>query len=642
MGFLAYPQKDLLRGQRGLNMVDYLLNIGPEFTLKSQNVYFFRKTLRRRRGFTRLSTEDWSAASWVGGHEFLDAYGNSRLLVARGNGDILEYQSAAASAAVKAGLATDQETYFATLFGATFAANGDDPLQRIDATENPLVECTSRDAGVPAKPSLVVTAGTATGQTGDYAFVATSVIEDGSGTKLLESDWSDLFLLTLADTKQSGTVTPGEVDARVTHHYIYRTDEGGAQPKYMTKVTAAAPVFTNVNVADSALGAFAPMRSKNAVPPTAPEKVIACGARLVLLKGNVAYFSPSGLNAYDLEAFPTQLTAPGPGPFKGGVAIPNPGGTPGTNSLFLGQENSCCVLFNCDPTRPLTNLSPEIGLMNSRAIATRGKGVFFVDRRRGVMWWPGEGEEIYGVGDLINSILTGEGYQSVSVNDGDANVTLSVWRDMLLLTVRDDNTKTGANKVYQMDLLAFERDLLKYGPGGAAVWAGPWTGPGFSRFIPMADRTLVLLDNQNRYLLKWDTTTFKDYIAGAEAAVLPAIRLGPSMRETLEENKRIHQFYLYAYANQNSSLRIIGEEGRIDLSDIALVPINYADLPVIDIPLVDIAVINEAWKSQAQVDWSVVAVWFIFEVSTADEDNDWIFVGVKALITRTKITVVYV
>lgn len=641
MGFLTYPAKGMLRGQRGLNLVDYLLNLGPDSKLKANNLYFFRRTERRRHGFQRYSTEDWSDYIWRGGHEFLDDSGNARLLVARDNGHVEEVQDPTTHASVLTGLAANRETYFATGFGVTFAVNGDDLLRRLDATSNPATPCTGRIAGVPAPPSIAVTAGAAGGQTGDYLFCATAVMEDGLGDPLLESDWSDLFQITLLNQKQSGTVTPGAVDTRVTHFYIYRTDASGAQPKYFTKVTAASPVFTDVSVADTALGIFPPTRGLNIAPPDSPELLALAGSRLFLAKGRTLYGSSRSLNAYDCEAFPYQVEVPGAGSIKMLCSVPNPGGTPGTNALLIGMESSTYILFGSDPTQPLTELTPGIGIMSSAGIVIRGGGVFWVDRKRGVMWWPGEGKTVYSVGDRIGAVITGDGYQGVSPNLGDGNVSLSIWKDNLLLTVRDDSAKACGNKVYTMGLIAFEQLVANAGPEASAVWGGPWEGPGFYRFIPRIDGSLILLDNENRYLSVWDATTFKDYIAGVDVGAQPIVQLGTCLSEILEMNKRIHQVYLVAYANADSTLRLIGEESRFDIPDIALSAASYGDIPFEDIDPVDIPVAGQAWKSEGEIDWSAVAEWVRPEFATTDEDNDWIWVGTFFLYTRVHLTRTY-
>lgn len=642
MGFLNYPAKGLLRGARGLNLVDYLLNLGPDSTLKSKDMFFYGETLRRRNGFSLYSSEDWSAFNWAGSFEFIDNNSTARLLAFRSNGDLYEIQSESASALIASGLGTERTASFAVGFGSAFMVNGDDPLKRIDPPADPSYPSVVRVAGVPAAPSLVVSAGSAGGQTGDYLAIATAVIEDGRGNKLLESDWSLVQVIELTDQKLSGTVTPAApLDSRVTHFYIYRTDAGGASPKYLTKVTAAAPSFVNVSAVDSALGSYAPLKGNNIPPPNAPEIVVISGSRCVLVIGSTLYISPRALNAYAAESFPFTLVTPSAGPIKAACSIPNPGGTPGTNGFFYAKESSCGILFSTDPNQPIAELSPTVGIINSKALALRGRGIFFVDRKRGVMWWPGEGAQIYAVGDRIAAVITGEGYQNIPANIGDRNVSLTVWRDMLLLTVRDNSAYQYANKVYIMNLLSFEANAFKYGPENAAVWAGPWTGPGFYQFVPRADGSLLLFDNANKYLSYWDSTTFKDWIAGAAVAALPVVRFATCLAEVLEVNKRIHQIYFVCYSNANSSARLIGEESRFDLSDIILTPSSYSDIAFLDIEALDISVGGQAWKSEGEIDWSAVAEWFILEIATASGDADWIFVGAKMLYTRTGIVRTY-
>lgn len=636
-----YPPKSLMRGEWGLNLADYLLNIDARQTLIAKNVYFWRKTLRRRRGFTRRSTEDWSAAAFRGGTEFLDDYGNARLLVGRNGGTIEEILDAASHGTVANGLTAGQTVQFVTGFGSCWAVNGADPLQRIDATNNPAVACTSRDGGIPAiVTGFTAAAGAAGTRTGDYAFMATAVIESG-GTKLLESDWSDLVEVTLAGSKVTfGFADPSIADPRVTHVYLYGTKAGGIEPYFIRKVALTATGYADDDTADASLGALAARRAGKSAPPTAPTHIEISGTRLCLGKGKTVYFSRPAQNSYDLEGVQAQVDIQIPGMLRAMKTVAATGATVNSNHLWVATDRGCVLFIGTDPTAPQVLLSSEVGCVGPEAVTARAKYLFWVDKRRGVMFWPGEGRDIYCVSEDIQPVFSGGGPQNLTANQGDENITLAVWKDMLLLTIRDDSGKTGANKVYQMDLLAFERDLLRVGPEGSAVWAGPWQGPGFHRMIPQADGGLVVLDNQSKTILQWDTSSFRDYIGGVDIIAQPVVRFGPALQETLEENKRLHRFYLFVKHGVDSKVRIIGEEGRFDYPGITLKNSGYSDLTILDdIPLVDIEILKDSGRSEAAMDWSFLAPWFQFEVYTEDGDNDWELAGCRVTYTRQKVMI---
>lgn len=638
---LFYPPKSLIRGQWGLNLADYLLNVDPRHTLKSRNVYFYRKTVRRRRGFSRHSTEDWSAAVFRCGHEFSDDHGNTRLLVGRNGGTVEEIQSDSAHSTVVTGLTGGRDLLFVTGFGATFLANGADPMRRLDATSASGTPCSSRLAGIPARvENFTAAAGAAGARTGSYAFMATAVIEVG-GIKVLESDWSDLVEVTLASEAATFTWTdPKVADTRVTHVYLYGTRANGAEPYFIRKVALNATGYSNDDTADTALGALANVRGNRSAPPVAPTHVEISGTRLCLLQGKTIYFSRPAINSYDLEAIQAEVDLQIAGKPKAMKTILSKGTTINTNSLWVATDRACVIFNRTDPTQPQQLLSDEVGCIGADAVASRGSWLFWVDKKRGVMFWPGEGREIYCVSEDINPIFHGGGNQSLTANQGDEYITLRVWNDMLVVTIRDDSSKSGANKVYQMDLLSFARDLLNLSPENAAVWAGPWDGPGFHRLIPLSDGGLVVLDNENREILAWDSTTFKDYLDGELVGAQPAVRYGPALQETLEERKRLGRFYFFVKHGADSKLRVVGEEGLFDYPGITLKRSGYPDLAILDdLELTDIEILKDSGRAEAAMDWSFCAPWFQFEVYTDDHDNDWEVGGARVAYTRQKVLI---
>jgi hypothetical protein len=641
--FLDYPSKGDMRGQFGLNLADYFQNFDYRFTTRAENLYRFRKTERRRQGFTRLNTEAWTG-QFRGGMELLDNYGNARLLVGTLAGSVEEIHDDTSHTTTISGLTAGREISMAAAYGAAFVANGADALRRIDGEESPATPATARRAGVPAAPAnFTAVAGIAGTRTGNYSFLATTAIEDGLGTTLLESNLSNIVQITTltADAVTFGWDDPKLTDDRATHVYIYGTVTGGAVWYRVRKVALNATGYADDDTLDSALGVPAPLLGRNIPPPDAPELVELSGTRTVLLKGDTLYISPPALNAYDAESFPYQIKAPRGGKIKAIRTIPNAGGQANTNSLFFAGERGAHILFNTNPQQPVVTLSEDDGVVNWRAVITRGRFLFFVDRRRGVMFWPGEGDVLYAISEKINPIFSGGGNQSRTANQGDENIALVIWRDHLLVTVRDDSSKTGPNKAYYMDLLNFERNWAMKGPENAAVWGGPWTGVGFGHMIARYDRDLVVLDNQNNAILHWDSTTFKDYVAGEEVEAKPYWRLGPAGIEDQEMQKRIHRMYWYGYSGGDTLLRIIGEEGRFDRGSIRLRAKNYSNLPNIDLNLIDISILNESGKAEAGIDWANMAAWFQFEFSPDNADLDWIVVGAKMKVTTQKVMAFY-
>jgi hypothetical protein len=639
MGFSFYPPRSLIRGELGLNYSDYLQNVDYHYLLKAENLYFGNKTVRRRPGFSRFSTESWSAADFRRGCDYVDRYGNARLLVGRNGGSIEEIQSAAAHTTIKSGLSA-ADLKMVTAFGACFAVNGADALLRIDGGSNAAVAATCRNGGTPAAPTnFAVTLGAAGVRTGTYLLALTTVIESG-GTRLLESNWSAIQTAApTADKLNLAWDNPASTDARATHVYLYATADGGKELYFVRSFDLAtySTGFTGEDTADTSLSVLAPSRNRRTAPPTGLELIEISGTRLCGVIGSTLYFSPPGANSYDIEAMPDQVQAPIAGKIRAIKTVPSSSGNSATNSLWFGGPTSCGFVPQSDPKAPIVMLSQEVGVISDRAVAARGRWLFWVDPLRGVMWWPGEGLDVYPVGERIKHVIIGGGPQSLTANQGNDHVQLVVWGDMLLLSVRDDSSKDCANKVYKMNLLAFQSQLQFKGPANSAIWIGPSSGPGFHHLIPRADGALINLDNEYRTITYWDTTTFRDYLAGTATVAAPRLRFGPAGMESPEANKHWHRAYFFGYHAGTTLLRAIGEEGRFDLTGIQLRAQNFSDIPLIDIPSIDLPVISESGRAEGPLDWSAWAVWAVFELYTEDETNDWIFAAFRVSYTKKRV-----
>jgi hypothetical protein len=275
---------------------------------------------------------------------------------------------------------------------------------------------------------------------------------------------------------------------------------------------------------------------------------------------NAVYCSQVVTSTYDAEGFPTtrhKVFAPGRGPITGIAAIGETGEAAARKShLFVGQSTSCYLLPENDPTIPFMEISSEIGLVNDKAWAQWGSYVFWIDKRKGLVFWRVGQDSPWVIGQKVQAIFKGGGNGGLTANQGDSNITLSVWSDNLLITIRDDSTKTGGNKVYGMDLLAFTPMDRGNAEATARFW-GPWTGPGFALTYSLSSGYLMVFDNQNKLWLYLDSSATQDYIAGTLTNIAPKILTAGLLKEDLRFVKRITFLNLYSFSNSNATVRFL-------------------------------------------------------------------------------------
>lgn len=651
-----------VRLKNGLNLNDNLLEMDREDAALLKNMVWSRNTLQRRKGFQRYSTESWSAITrWRGGTEFVDRWGNHRLLLATDTGKIVERQSTTAHADVVTGLSTLQEVHFAPAFGSLFTSNSQDASKRIDGGSVAGTPCTQRTMGPPVPiTGVAVNAGAAGNPNGTYIGIVTAVREE-SGVKVLESDWSNLATKALALQQRVYTWT-ATADSRVTHYYIYGTDATGSVFYYLGKVTVGTLTYTD-NALDTAIVSNrpAPLQFRNGVPPVA-KYIVASGGRLVLLNLSTAqngfHCGIAGSDSFTVENFPIYdpvnlkfyqggnhlVTCPGHGEIKAGRAIGETGERSArANNLWVAQETSCYILPDSNPNNPLQEISSQIGCIGARAHAQYGQGIFF-QSRRGVEFWPGNGKVIYLVSDQISTVFTGGGPLNLTANQADTDITYAVDGDTLLVTVKDDSTKACANKVYCLDLIKFMKDF-NGAAGVAAVqgqtygrWAGPWQGNGYGYFIPLSDRSLILLDDQDITMLYRHATSYQDWVAGANSTASIRIMGGPVMKEFKMARNKLHFLDLFAFSNTNSSLRLIAENGAYDQSDITIEAITYA-FNWADITWTDLTWQYNTWHAEVCLPWSAVGAFFQLDITNTDATGDFVFYGYAlrySTVTRTR------
>lgn len=639
---------------RGLNLNDNLLEMDREDASLLKNLTWTRNTLQRRKGMQMYSSQSWSAETkFRGGTQYIDRWGNARLMVAVDTGKIIEFQ-AATRTTIKSGLATLQEVHFAAAFGALFAANGQDTPRRIDGNSVAATACTERVMGPPAAiAGVAIAAGAAGSPDGTYLGIVTAVREE-AGIKVLESDWSNLAEVTVA-SRQLAFTWSATADARVTHYYVYHTDAAGSILYYAGKVALGTLTLT-VNLADSVLIQNRPsaQQYRNGVPPVG-EFVVHGGGRMMVgalsSQGNAAAFGIAGQDSFTVENFPIYDAAnlkfyqggnhtimlPGLGKMKAARAVGETGDKSArANNMWMAQESSCYLLPDSNPNNPLQEISSQIGCIGQRAHAQYGQGIFF-QSRRGVEFWPGNGKVIYLVSDQISPVFTGGGNQQLTANQADTDITYAVDGDTLLVTVKDDSTKACANKVYCLDLLKFMKDFN----GGAALgrWAGPWQGNGYGFFIPLSNRGLLLLDNQDITILYRHATSYADWVNGASVTASIRILGGPVMKEFKMARNKLHYLDLFAFTNTDSSLRLVGENGAYDQSGITIAAVNYT-FNWADITWDDISWQYNTWHSEVALPWSAVGHFFQLDITNTDATGDFVFYGYalrysSALRTRT-------
>lgn len=636
--------------KRGLNLYDNLLEMDREDAAILKNMLWVRNTLQRRRGFQLFSTESWAAITkWRGACEFIDRWGNRRVLLGTDIGKIVEYQSASTHADIVTGLNTQQDIYFAKAFGAAFVINGQNTPKRIDGGSVSVTPCTQRDMGPPvAIANVALAAGVAGAPSGVYLGIVTAVREE-SGVKVLESDWSNIATVTVTAQKLVFTWN-ASADSRVTHYYIYHTNATGSVMYYAGKVTVGTNTFTD-NTADSAIIANppAPLQYRNGAPPIG-KYIVASGGRIAILNLSTAQngfqCSAPSTESYTLENFPVYdvvnqkfytggnhlVLCPGDGPITAGRAIGETGERSArANNLWVAQEKSCYILTDTNPNNPLQEISSQVGCIGPRAHAQYGQGIFF-QSRRGVEFWPGNGKIIYLISDQINPVFVGGGNQNLTANQSDADITYEVDGNNLLITVRDDAAKTVANKVYILDLLNFMKNFQGFvGPGaveGAALgrWSGPWQNNGYGLFLALSNGSLLLLDNQDVTLLQRSTTSYQDWVGGANKTADIRILAGPAMKEIKMLRNKLHWFDLFVFSNTDSSLRIIGENGAYDQSGIAVVA-TVVNFNWADILWQDITWEYDTWRAETCLPWSAIANFWQFDITNMDSSGDFVFYG---------------
>lgn len=640
-----YPKSGILYPIKGLNKADNLMQVRPDEAIDLKNALFVGGTILQRSAFTELSETDFSSdGRFRGAHDYQAPGADARLLWYTNDGEIKEFLTASTEAVRVTGLATGIEGDFATAYDAVIFANGSDTPRIGRGT-------TWRAMGSPAAVSnlLVGTTGAAGIAAGTYLHIVVPVI-DVSGVAVVFADWSNIVKTTIgAAVTQFDLTWTDVVDSRVTRYLIFRTLAGGSDFRSIGVVNAGVGAFTD-NFADSSL----PVVVSGGVsrPPPQYSWGSAPIAKLAAFAGNRVVFGniPSGSlqnaiqtsriagTAYEAEGFPadgsTIVRMPGNGDITALIPIGTTDPQGRANDLFIGQPTACYILPETNPDYPLTTISEYLGPINKNAWAKDGNWVFF-HSRRGVEFWPGSGRDIYLISDKIRPVFTGGGPQQISGNLSDSEISYTIAKNQLWITVRVGASSTGPDQVYLLDLQQFRAAFYPTVPSKGSRFSGPFkndepdsTHLGFGILLPRLDGSLVCFDSQNGRILKYDADGSQDYIAGTAYDIPLRIECTGLMREDATPQKILCNGKLYILSNSIVAVEIRTEFDRL-ISNLVMDPNSYG-FEWTDITWDDITWEFQTWYHDMVFEFcETVGKWFTYALTKTDSEANTAFGGME-------------
>ncbi len=614
----------------GLNLTDNILKTKVGEAVVLQNMQYERNTPIKRDMFSQKSTETWSGEGrFRGGHEYIDRDNTSRLLFGVNTGKIVEFTNASSSSERVTGLTVGGDIRFTDNLGRVVAVNGNEAPRVGEGAS-------WRIFGAIAKVTDLAVAASGSGSfTGTYLHIVIPVKEISADVAEIYGDWSNIISTVAASDGQFDLTWSDIVDSRITKYWVFRTKVGVGAPFFrVARVAPAAEAYTDTT-ADASLSAQKPPALGTWGTAPISKYVAFSGNRIVMAhlldnadEENALHVSQLSSNSFDTEAYNTQgakIFVPGGGPITGILGVGETGEeSRRTNHLFIGQPKSAWLLPETDTKQRIIEISGEVGLINDRAIAQWNSYIFWVDRKRGLVFWRVGQDSPWEIGDKIAPIFFGGGNQTLTKNQTDANITLEVWNDQLLITVRDDNTKTGANKTYLMDLTNFQ-PVDRITAEQTARFTGPWTGPGMDFYVALADRELVLFDSENNEILKNDTTAIQDYIGGTNTNAQVKILSGAFLKESLRLIKTPHFAYIYHFTDNVPIVRLRGEFDK-EITDINISVVSYS-LEWDDIVWDDLTWLFPAFQAEGPVNFGTHAKFWQLEIIKDDTDNNYAFFG---------------
>lgn len=555
---------------RGLDLVNSLAMIDTQAMAKADNMMYRRGTLTSRPAFREYSEEVIEKA-FTGAHSYIEIDGTERILFANADGDLKELDLEGSSPTRATGFGA--RVRFQSMRGACFAVDGGD-LWRGDGDS-------WRKGGAPAyltgAAGVMAGSGAGTSLVGRYMFIVVPVIEE-AGIAIVKGDWSDIVVVDVTTAGRDVTVTwNASTDARVTHYYIYRTIRDVGAPFFFDGKVAFGINTYSSTATDSTLSAtVSDSAGKNGVAPQS-NLVTMCGQRLVLANladdASAVHLSAISTNIYEMESFPTDGIHRFSLPSSGGVTAIKGIGVKdedsNRNDLFLAQVDACFILRGTDPDTALEAISGNVGVINPDAVTQWGGFLFFVSKR-GVEFLGATGKPIM-ISSLVNPLLWGGGSNSLSGITGYDYLSLEVWDNKLLLSLRTQSENDSQDTILCLDLEQFNAD----DPLNTSVWT-MWNGLGFSFFVETYDRSLLLFDNNNLQLLKAEPASSiinQDTILGVDTPIHCAVWTGAILGFNLDSRKMLRRINCFIVCDQESGLTIEADYGK-GSETIDLIPIS--------------------------------------------------------------------
>lgn len=589
-----------------------------------KNIRYVKNTPVKRSGFTRWNNQSWlDYGVFKSAHEYIDNDDVTRVLVGTNNGKILEVTTTTRTKKVT-GLDSNSDIRFTSALGRVIAVNGANAPRVGNKT-------VWREFGaLPAVSDLAVAASGTGSFTGNFIHIVVPVKELASGTAEIYGDWSNIITTTAASDAQFDLTWTDVSDSRVEKYWIYRTKANLSGPLYyVAAVNTGVEAYTDTMTDANLSATTAPYLGLWGTAPVA-KYVAYSGDRVTLanLSGeeNAIHFSQRAANPYDVEAFPnanspeiSKIYVPGNGPIKGTKTIGAIGADgKQTNHLFVGQPSSCYLIKDTDPKERIIEISNKIGLINDKAVAQWSSYIFWVDPIEGLMFWKEGLERPWKIGDKIDPIFFGGGNQGQTENQSNSDITMTVYDDQLMITVRNDGTATEGKETYLMDLNSFyptdEEVAAK-----TAIFTGPWsnTGLGMAFYLPLAERKLLLFDNQNLEILKYDGTSVVDYIGGTETLAKPRVLTGAFLNETLRNRKSMTRVWVFCYSDNAPTVRVKGDFGNLNVAATMVVPaykFDWVDDDGDEFEWDDITWGLDGWYAEGGVDFNNYSRWFQLDV----------------------------
>jgi hypothetical protein len=514
----SYPQ-DFFDYPRGENAVDTLLKMPAlkGYAQRLENMEYQQSTLMRREAFIPKSTLDFTAEGvFQGGYEYVGADDTQYILTGHDSGKVKRFEAAGSAPDVITGLTLGQRMRFQAMNGAAFMCNAANTNRRLDGLNH-------REAGAPAPLGDLTLAKVPItgGLTGTFIWVVVVCIKF-NGRVILRSDWSGVLEETL-NGERADLSWVASADGRTTGGYslvyeVYRSYADVGDPLYLVQESPVNSFSDHSADADLSGTTLAPL-ARNGVMPIF-KAMTASGYRLVGVKADdpkTLALSNIATTDFDMETFPKdgrhEIIAPGNGPVTGLIGFGVKDELDNSLDLFFSQLGSCYLLRGTDPFGSPETVSAQKGVVNFEAVCQHGQYLFFLSNQQQIEFYGPYG--LRTISGKVDAYFKGGGPRGLGGIQGNQYVQLTVWQNFLLVVFRDDSSKTWGNRALIMDLEAFDPQ----DPKSTARWT-PWSGPGFGLFIPCRNGELVLLDNENKRMLKrgFDAGPY-DSIAGVDTKI---------------------------------------------------------------------------------------------------------------------------